>query len=110
MFRRRPEGSLLGARADPGRAVSPASAKTSSRKARGTWKLGLPVGDHARNCAPFPGSFGPSGRSMRKTLKRQRSPGFGGSEVPAGAFDASAVHGKNATAVQPLGRPAVSLL
>ena len=47
---------------------------------------------------------------MRNTLKRQRSPGFGGSDVPGGAFGASAVHGRNATAVQPVGRPAASLL
>jgi hypothetical protein len=47
---------------------------------------------------------------MRKTLKRQRSPGFGGSDVPAGAFAASAVHGRNATAVQPVERPAASLI
>ena len=45
---------------------------------------------------------------MRKTLKRQRSPGFGGSAVPAGAFAASAVQGSRATAVQPVGRPAAS--
>jgi hypothetical protein len=108
MFKRPCEGSVLGA-ADVGR-VSAASAKTSSRKARGTWKLRFPVGDHARNSASFSGSLGPPGLSMRKTLKRQRSPGFGGSAVPAGAFDASAVQGRNATAVQPFGHPAASLL
>ena len=62
------------------------SAKTISRKASGTWKLRCPVGDQARNCASFSGSFGPPGRSMRKTLKRQRSPGFGRQRRPRGCL------------------------
>jgi hypothetical protein len=45
---------------------------------------------------------------MRNTLKRQRSPAFGGKLVPAGARAASALQGRNETAVQPLARPEVS--
>src|SRR5512139_2964152 len=85
-------------------------AKTISRNARGTWKLRFPVGDQARNWASFPGAVSPPGRSMRKTLKRQTSPALGGRAVPGGAFDVSAAHGSRETAVQPLVRPAASIL
>ena len=68
------------------------------------------MGDQARYCASFSGSLGPPGRSMRKTLKRQRSPGKGGSAVPGGAFAASARHGRIEVTVQPAARPAASFL
>ena len=61
--------------------------RTRSRgRPAGTWKLRSPVGDQARNCASFSGSRAARGRSMRKTLKRQRRPALGGNVVPDGAL------------------------
>ena len=49
-----------------------------SRKTDGSWNVSTDGFDHATSTASFFGSALPPGRSMRNTLKRQRSPGAGG--------------------------------
>ena len=80
-----------------------------SRKTDGSWNVSTDGFDHATSTASFFGSALPPGRSMRNTLKRQRSPGAGG--VLTRAADGSArrpFHGRNAVAVHPVARPALS--
>jgi hypothetical protein len=59
--------------------TAPRETNTRSRKAPASWKLCTDGGDQAANTASFSGLALPPGLSMRKTLKRQASPGFGGS-------------------------------
>ena len=82
-----------------------------SRKTEGSWKV-FPVGfDHAACTGSFSGASLPPGRSMRNTLKRQRSPGFGGVATRAAEGSArSPFHGRSAVAVQPVVRPAPSFV